>query len=194
MLDLLVTSASELISDIKIGGSLSCSDHALVESTVLGDMGQLKSKVRTLNFRKTKFQLLNESHNRTPLETALMGKGADQSWQIFKHPFHRPKELPVPRCKKSGKEGKKPAWLRQDLLVKLKGKEEMHRLNKLNSFILALEVMFSKLLIIRIIYDKLSPISVSFPEKFSPIPATPIWSLGSTVEILMVRGGTMATF
>jgi len=30
--ELLVTSASELISDVKIGGSLGCSDHALVES------------------------------------------------------------------------------------------------------------------------------------------------------------------
>ena len=33
----------------------------------------------------------------------------------------------IPRCKKSGKEGKKLAWLSRDLLVKLKGKKEMHR-------------------------------------------------------------------
>ena len=60
ILDLLVTSASELISDIKIGGSLGCGDHALVEFTVLRDMGQVKSKVRTLNFRKANFQLFKE--------------------------------------------------------------------------------------------------------------------------------------
>jgi len=36
-------------------------------------------------------------------------------------------ELSVPRCKKSGKEGKRPAWLSQELLVKLKDKEEMHK-------------------------------------------------------------------
>lgn len=36
------------------------------------------------------------------------------------------------------------------------------RLNKWNSFILALQVMFSKLLIIPVNYDKISPISVSF--------------------------------
>ncbi|KAK4806137.1 hypothetical protein QYF61_001060 [Mycteria americana] len=39
-LDLLVTNASELISDVKTGGSLGCSDHALVEFAVLRDMGQ----------------------------------------------------------------------------------------------------------------------------------------------------------
>ncbi|PKU34748.1 ubiquitin carboxyl-terminal hydrolase 4 [Limosa lapponica baueri] len=40
ILDLLVTNASELISDIKTGGSLGCSDYALVEFAVLRDMSQ----------------------------------------------------------------------------------------------------------------------------------------------------------
>jgi len=35
--------------------------------------------------------------------------------------------LSIPMCKKSGKEGKRSAWLSGDLLVKLKGKKEMHR-------------------------------------------------------------------
>ena len=38
ILDLLVTNASELIGGVKIGGSLGCSDHALVEFAVLRDM------------------------------------------------------------------------------------------------------------------------------------------------------------
>ena len=36
-------------------------------------------------------------------------------------------ELSIPRCSKSGKEGKRPAWLNWDLLVKLKSKKKMHR-------------------------------------------------------------------
>ena len=31
ILDLVVTNASELVGDVKIGGSLGCSDHALME-------------------------------------------------------------------------------------------------------------------------------------------------------------------
>ncbi|KAK4825589.1 hypothetical protein QYF61_000678 [Mycteria americana] len=89
ILDMLVTNASELISDVKIGGSLGCSDHALVELTVLRDMGQAKSKVRTLNFRKAKFHLFKKLVNGTPWETAFRDKGAEQSWQIFKDAFHR---------------------------------------------------------------------------------------------------------
>jgi len=116
----MVTNASELTGDVKIGGSLGCSDHALVEFTVLRYKGQVKSKVRTLNFRKANFQLFKEL-NRTPWETVLGDKGAEQSWQIFKDAFHRAQELSIPQCKKSGKQGKRLAWL-----VKLKSKKEMH--------------------------------------------------------------------
>lgn len=56
--DLLVTNTSELIRDVKIGGSLGYSDHAVVESAVLRDRGQAKGKVQSLNFRKTNLQLL----------------------------------------------------------------------------------------------------------------------------------------
>ena len=56
-----------------------------------------------------------------------MGKGVEQSWQIFKEAFFRVQELSIPRCSKSGKEAKRPAWLNWDLLVKQK-KKKMHRL------------------------------------------------------------------
>ncbi|KAK4825160.1 hypothetical protein QYF61_024549 [Mycteria americana] len=123
----MVTNASELISDSKIGGSLGCSVHALVEFTVLRDMGQARSIVRTLNFQKAKFQLFKELVSRTPWEMVLRDRGAEQSWQIFKDAFHKAQELSVPRCRKLGKEGKRPAWLSRDMLVKLKSKRELHR-------------------------------------------------------------------
>ena len=90
-------------------------------------MGQAKSKVRTLNCKIANFQLFKELINRTPWKTALRDKGAEQSWQTFKDAIHKVQELSVPRCKKSGTKGKRPAWLSRDLLVKLKGKKETHR-------------------------------------------------------------------
>ncbi|KFQ76863.1 hypothetical protein N335_14424, partial [Phaethon lepturus] len=91
------------------------------------DRGQAKSQVRTLNFRKANFQLFRELVSRTPWETALRHKGAGQSWRVFRDAFCRAQELSIPRCKKSGKEGKRPAWLSRDLLGKLKGRKEMHK-------------------------------------------------------------------
>jgi len=127
ILDLMVTNTSEKISAVKIGASLGCSGHALVEFAVLRDIVQAKSKVSTLIFRKGKFQLFKELVNRTPWETALRHKGAEQSCLIFEDAFHRAQELSIRRCKKSDKEGNRPAWLSQDLLVKLNGKKEMNR-------------------------------------------------------------------
>ncbi|XP_065512984.1 long-chain fatty acid transport protein 6-like [Caloenas nicobarica] len=43
ILNLMVTNATELISDIRIGGSLGCSDHMLVEFPVLRDVEQVKN-------------------------------------------------------------------------------------------------------------------------------------------------------
>ena len=48
--------------------------------------------------------------NETTWESVLKGK--DWIWQIFKEAFLRAQELSIPRCKKSGKEGKRMAWLR----------------------------------------------------------------------------------
>lgn len=45
MLDPLLTSATELSDDIRIEGCLGCIDHAVVESTLLRDMGQTKSRI-----------------------------------------------------------------------------------------------------------------------------------------------------
>jgi len=111
ILNPLVTNANELRSDVKIGGILGCSEHALVEVAVLRDVGQTKSKVRTLNFRKKKFQLFKKLVNRTSWETAFGDKRAGQSWPVFRDTFHRVQELLIPRRKKSGKEGKRLAWL-----------------------------------------------------------------------------------
>jgi len=75
ILDLLVINADEVIGDIKIGGSLACSDHTLVEFAVLRDKCQVKNKIRTLNFRKAKFHLFKQLVNRTFWETAFKDKG-----------------------------------------------------------------------------------------------------------------------
>ena len=97
ILDLLLASANELIGDIKIGGWLSCGDHAMVEFMIRRLIRQGKRKIRMLKFRKVKFQLFRELVSKTPWETVLTGKGAEQSWQIFKEAFLRVQALSIPR-------------------------------------------------------------------------------------------------
>lgn len=56
LLDLVLTNAEESIREVKIGGSLGCSDHALVEFVILKNAGLAKSRARTLCFRRANFR------------------------------------------------------------------------------------------------------------------------------------------
>lgn len=131
ILGLLVTSASELTGDTKIGGSLGCRDQASVVLAVLRDMGQVRSKVRRLNFKNSEFQVYRERVSGIPWETALADKGAEQSWQFSKEVFRGVQELAIPRSKKLVKECETLAWLSMDSLVKLKRKKKISRELKL---------------------------------------------------------------
>jgi len=73
---LLLTNGNELISDIRDGCCLCCNDCAMVEFTLLRDIGQVKNKIRKLNFRKASFQLVRELVNKTTWESVLKDKGA----------------------------------------------------------------------------------------------------------------------
>ncbi|KAK4810454.1 LOW QUALITY PROTEIN: hypothetical protein QYF61_004234 [Mycteria americana] len=108
LLDLLLAKVEELTGEVKIGGSLGCSDRALVEFSILRGTGWGASAW-------------------DPLGTALRDKGANECWEIFKDIFLRAQEISIPMCKKSGRGGQRPAWLSQDLLAKLKHKNKMHR-------------------------------------------------------------------
>lgn len=69
--------ANQLITDPTMGDSLGCSDHTLAEFTVRREMGQAKSKVRALTFRRAKFQFFKELASRNPCNAALKNKGAE---------------------------------------------------------------------------------------------------------------------
>lgn len=89
---------SELISDIKAGGSLGCNVHALVKFTVLRDVGWAKNKLRTLNIKKVNFQLFKMLVNRTLWEIALKDKQLEKRWQILRMWFIKHKNSQS--CKK----------------------------------------------------------------------------------------------
>ena len=60
MLGLVLPSTDQLVNEVETGGSLGCSDHTMAEFVIWRDIGLANSKVRTLNFRRAKFQLFEE--------------------------------------------------------------------------------------------------------------------------------------
>ena len=127
LLDLVLTNAEESIREVKIGGSLGCSDPALVEFVILKNAGLAKSRARTLCFRRAKFWLPTELLSGIPWENVLKGMGTEQSWQLFKDTLLRVQELSITQQKKLSRGGRRPAWLCKDLQLKLREKREMYR-------------------------------------------------------------------
>lgn len=84
----------ELIGLRRIGGCLGCSDHEMVESTLLRGIRQANSKITKLNFKTPKFQLFRELTSKTPYESVLKDKRMEQCWQVFKEVFLKAQKHP----------------------------------------------------------------------------------------------------
>ena len=74
---------------------MGCNDYGLVEFMTLMNTGLANSRVRVLNFKRTKFQRFKELLNEILWETVLRDIGIEQSWQLFKDIFLRAQELSV---------------------------------------------------------------------------------------------------
>ena len=74
LLGLLLTNAVEITEGVKVGGSLGCSDHALVKFVILRNVGLAKRVVRTLNFGKANFICWPRSPGTLSLETKMLRK------------------------------------------------------------------------------------------------------------------------
>lgn len=106
MLDLLLTNAEELIREVKTGSSMGCSDHALVEFSILRVTGWAESSVKTLSLRKANFWLIKALLCEIPWETVIRDKGPNESGVL--KTFFWEQELSILTCKKLGSRGRKP--------------------------------------------------------------------------------------
>ncbi|KAK4832375.1 hypothetical protein QYF61_022230 [Mycteria americana] len=105
-------------------GSLGCSDHERVEFKILRALRRVHSKLTALGFRRADFGLFRDLLGRVPWDKALEGRGAQESWLIFKHHLLQAQEQCIPTKRKSAKNTRRPAWMKKLLLDKLKHKKE----------------------------------------------------------------------
>ncbi|GAB0207806.1 hypothetical protein GRJ2_003246300 [Grus japonensis] len=127
MLDLILTNKEGLVGDVKLKGSLGCSDHEMVEFKILRAARRANSKLTTLDFRRADFGLFRDLLGRIPWDKALEGRGAQDSWLIFKGHLLRAQERCIPTKRKSSKNTKRPAWMNKLLLGKVNHKKEAYR-------------------------------------------------------------------
>ncbi|GAB0195100.1 hypothetical protein GRJ2_001975300 [Grus japonensis] len=109
MLDFILTNKEGLEGDVKLKGSLGCSDHKMVE------------------FRRVDFGLFRDLLGRIPWDKALEGRGAQDSWLIFKGHLLQAQERCIPTKRKSSKNTKRPPWMNKELLGKVQQKKVANR-------------------------------------------------------------------
>ena len=103
LLDLILTKNERLVGNVKIKGNLGCSDHEIVEFRILGARRRVKSKLTTLDFIRAEFGLFNDLLGRLPWDKALEGRGAQESWLIFKDHLLQAQGQSIPTIKSQAK-------------------------------------------------------------------------------------------
>lgn len=116
LLDLLLTILKEIVKDIKNGGSLRCSNHALFEFVILRNIGLAKSRVRTLNFRRENSGCLRNRWMRSPGKLSS-GERRGAKVAILYGCLSESMSSPSLRTRKQGRGGRKSAWLGKELLL-----------------------------------------------------------------------------
>ncbi|GAB0183357.1 mitochondrial enolase superfamily member 1 [Grus japonensis] len=122
MLDLVLANKEGLVENVKLKGSLGCSVHEMTEFKILRAVRRALSKLTTLDFRRADFGLFRDLLGRVPWDKALEGRGAQESWLIFKNHLLQAQERCIPVNRKSGKRAQRPAWMNKELLGKVKHK------------------------------------------------------------------------
>ncbi|KAK4815376.1 hypothetical protein QYF61_001364 [Mycteria americana] len=79
------------------------------------------------DFRRADFGLFRRLVERVPWEAALMGTGVQEGWTFFKEEVLKAQERAVPRCRKTSRRGRRPAWLTRELWLELRKKRRKGR-------------------------------------------------------------------
>ncbi|KFP90859.1 hypothetical protein N311_02457, partial [Apaloderma vittatum] len=87
-------------------------------------------RIATLDFRRANFGLFKQLLGETPWDRELEGKGAQESWSVFKDHFFQAQNQGIPAGRKSIKRSRRPAWLTRDLLGRLRWKGRVYKLWK----------------------------------------------------------------
>ena len=71
MLDLVLINKEGLVGNVKLKGSLGCSDHDMVEFKILRAVWRMHSKPTTMGFRTADSGLFGDVLSRAPWDKAL---------------------------------------------------------------------------------------------------------------------------
>ncbi|PKU42959.1 hypothetical protein llap_6720 [Limosa lapponica baueri] len=126
LLNLLFVSREGLTDKVMIGGCLGHSGHKVAELQVIGGRRKPVSKTLILDMGRVDFGLLKELVGKVPWESAFEGIEVHECWSLFRSRLLRAQGQAIPKCWKSSKQGRRPAWLSRHLLLELRWKRKVY--------------------------------------------------------------------
>ena len=78
MLDLVLSNKEGLVGNVKLEGSLGCSDHEMVQFRMLSAARREHSRLTTLDFRRADFGFLGHLLCGVPWDRALQERGSKE--------------------------------------------------------------------------------------------------------------------
>ena len=89
LLDLILTNKEGLVEDVRVGGSLDCSDHEMVEFRILRGRSKATSWATTLAFKRANFGLFKDLLGGIPWARALEGGGSKRAGRYSRTTFSK---------------------------------------------------------------------------------------------------------
>uniref|UniRef100_A0A8B9FNR1 Reverse transcriptase domain-containing protein n=1 Tax=Amazona collaria TaxID=241587 RepID=A0A8B9FNR1_9PSIT len=127
MLDLVLINREGLVGNVTLQGSLDCSDHEMGEFEILRTVRRACSKLTALDFKRADFGLFRNLLSKVPCDTALEGRGAQDSWLIFKDQLLQAQERCIPSRRRFSRRARRPPWMDKELLSKIQRKKEAYK-------------------------------------------------------------------
>ena len=122
-LDILTTSAEDMLVDYEIMGYLGRSDHTINIATLVGPMKEEESVEMVPDWGKVDFQEMNSRMAAINWEEELMGKAGLESMETFYEKINKVVEDCVP--KKRRRQGSKPVWMSKKMMRMIRKKRRM---------------------------------------------------------------------
>lgn len=125
LLHLILANKEEIVRDVKVAGSLTCSIQEMVEFRVLRGRNKAKSRITATDFRKVDFGILRVLLGEIPWEMTLGRTGIQENQLIvMDHLLHARSTLKI---RKTRKGVRRPAWMKKELLVRIRHKKEVFK-------------------------------------------------------------------
>jgi len=122
LLDLILTSSEDLVTNIEYNAGLGLSDHLVLSCNLMVKQKRLKDEISRLNFNKGNYEVMNKLVSDTDWTSILQDMTTEEAWLNFSSALtgHIEKQIPksVPRKNKRHK-----IWMTKELTAKHRMKQ-----------------------------------------------------------------------